>query len=75
MKGWLNLARRPDVVRRSARVAVVVGTILALINYVDRIVGQGLAPLDLVKIGLTYLVPYGVSTFASVQAIRERREN
>lgn len=75
MKDWLNLACRPDVVRRSARVAVAVGTILALINYLDRLVGPGLEPLDVVKIGLTYLVPYCVSTFASVQAITERREN
>lgn len=54
---------------------MVVGTILALINYLDRLVGPGLEPLDVVKIGLTYLVPYCVSIFASVQAIRERREN
>jgi hypothetical protein len=75
MKTWLRLARRPDVVRRSAKVAIVVGTILALINYVDRLFTGALLPLDLVKIGLTYLVPYSVSTYASVQAIRERREN
>lgn len=75
MNSWLRLARRPDVVRRSARVAIVVGTILVLINYVDRLFTGALVPLDLVKIGLTYLVPYGVSTYASVQAIRERREN
>jgi hypothetical protein len=74
MKSWLRLARRPDVVRRSAWVAVVVGSILALVNYVDRLFTGALVPLDLVKIGLTYLVPYGVSTYASVQAIRERRE-
>ena len=75
MKSWLRLARRPDVAWRSARVAIVVGTILALINYVDRLFTGALVPLDLVKIGLTYLVPYSVSTYASVQAIRERREN
>jgi hypothetical protein len=70
MKSWLRLARRPDVVRRSAWVAVVVGSILALVNYVDRLFTGALVPLDLVKIGLTYVV----STYASVQAIRERRE-
>jgi hypothetical protein len=50
--------------------AVVVGSILALVNYVDRLFTGALVPLDLVKIGLTYVV----STYASVQAIRERRE-
>jgi hypothetical protein len=44
-----------------------------LINYVDRLVEGGLSTPDLVKIGLTYLVPYGVSTYASVQALRDRR--
>lgn len=73
MRDWVVLARRPDVVRRSARLAAVVGTLLVLINYVDRLVEGGLSTPDLVKIGLTYLVPYGVSTYASVQALRDRR--
>jgi hypothetical protein len=73
LRDWVVLARRPDVVRRSARLAAVVGTLLVLINYVDRLIEGGLSTLDLVKIGLTYLVPYGVSTYASVQALRDRR--
>ena len=70
MRVWLAVARRGDVVRRSLRVALLVGTILVAINHGDRLVSGTAAPADWVKMGLTYLVPYGVSTWASVSAIR-----
>ncbi len=71
MAGFLALARRRDVVRRAVRVAVIVGTLLILINYGDRILAGDLGRSDWLKMGLTYLVPYGVSTWSAVQAIRE----
>jgi hypothetical protein len=52
------------------KVSLVVGTLLALINYSDKMFSQSLAPIDGVRIALTYLVPFSVSTWASVQAIR-----
>jgi hypothetical protein len=52
------------VPRRSLIVAAVVGTILNLINQGDALV-KGL-PLDGVKLALTYLVPYCVSTYGAV---------
>jgi hypothetical protein len=69
--GFLELAGRPDVVRRAVRVAVIVGTLLILINYGDRVLAGDLGRSDWVKMGLTYLVPYGVSTWSAVQALRE----
>ncbi len=52
------------VPRRSLWVAVIVGSLLNLINQGDRIFsGQA---LDLVKLALTYLVPYFVSTYGAV---------
>jgi hypothetical protein len=49
---------------RSFQVALIVGTILNLINQGDRLLsGQH---LDLTKIALTYLVPYFVSTYGAV---------
>jgi len=71
MKLWLAAALRPEVVRRSRRVALLVGTILVLINYTDVLLGGRLGLQDGVKMLLTYLVPYGVSTYASVTIIRE----
>lgn len=68
----LAIALRKSTVRRSAKVALLVGTILLLINQGDRIFG-GLAP-DWIKMILTYCVPYCVSTYASVSAVRDRSE-
>lgn len=52
------------VPRRSLLVALVVGTILNLINQGDAMLA-GL-PLDVAKLLLTYLVPYLVSTYGAV---------
>ena len=52
------------VPRRSLWVALVVGTILNLINQGDAFVAG--RQLDLTKLALTYLVPYAVSTYGAV---------
>ena len=69
MEQWLKTATRADVVKRSLRVAAVVGTILVMINYSDRLIGGTVSSVDAIKMALTYLVPYCVSTYASVGAI------
>ena len=52
------------VPRRSLWVALIVGTILNLINQGDRVVaGQ---TLDVTKLVLTYVVPFFVSTYGAV---------
>jgi hypothetical protein len=68
MNSWLEIARRRDIVQRSLKVASIVGTILALINYWDRLIPYSLDYNAWVKIALTYCVPYCVSTYASVGA-------
>jgi len=50
--------------RRSVCVALVVGTILNLINQGDAIFAA--ATINWTKIMLTYLVPYAVSTYGAV---------
>ncbi|UTD25741.1 nitrate/nitrite transporter NrtS [Bradyrhizobium sp. WD16] len=52
------------VPRRSFIVAVLVGTVLNLINQGDALVGP--LPLNWLKIGLTYVVPYLVATYGAV---------
>lgn len=52
------------VPRRSFVVALVVGTILNLINQGDSLLGDG--PVDWAKIGLTFVVPYCVATYGAV---------
>jgi hypothetical protein len=52
------------VPRRSCVVALIVGTLLNLINQGDAVLTG--APVDLTKLLLTYLVPYCVSTYGAV---------
>ena len=52
------------VPRRSLLVAVIVGSILNLINQGDAILA-GTRP-DMVKLVLTFLVPYAVATYGAV---------
>ncbi len=70
----LWLATRPSVVKRAAKIAAVVGILLAVINHGDTILAGQLQLTDLIKIVLTFGVPYCVSTFSSVLAIRERSQ-
>ncbi len=67
---WLKLALRRDIVSRSVRVGLVVGTLLAVINHGDRLLSANIDITMLWKIILSYLVPYSVSTWASVQSAR-----
>lgn len=70
---WIATAREPAVTCRSLRVAAVVGSLLVAINYGDRALAGALGPTDWLKMALTYLVPYGVATYAAVQAIQQAR--
>ena len=69
----LGLAFRADVVRRALLFAVVVGVILIAINHGDAILAGTLSRGQLLKMGLTVLVPYTVSTLSSVSALRGQR--
>jgi hypothetical protein len=72
MKDWLELARRPSIVKRALKYAVVVGLILISINHLDAILRGELSAGRCLKMGLTVLVPYVVSTLSSVGALRQR---
>ena len=71
MSDWLRLAFRRDIVLRSLKVALLIGTILTAINHGDLILRGALDASSAWKIPLTYLVPYFVSTYASVSTARQ----
>lgn len=89
MKYWLKIALCKDTRNSSFRIAIFVGTVLASINYGDKFLEPdnlmhgtpslqnlaciGLGMKELLKIALTYLVPYCVSTYSSVQSYRRHR--
>ena len=68
---WHALVYQP-VCGRAIRVALVVGTILVGINQSDVLLGGHLTALVAAKIGLTYLVPFSVSTYSALAANRLR---
>lgn len=69
----LHLRIPRTVLLRSAKVAVVVGTVLNLINQSDAVFGS--AESDLVKAGLTYCVPFFVAMYGALSATRDLRKN
>jgi hypothetical protein len=71
MKEWLQLAFAPSVRRRATRVALAVGSLLLAINHGDAILRGDISFVRALRMILTVLVPYLVSTFSSVGAIRE----
>jgi len=72
MLSSLRLATSPDIVRRALWYAVVVGAVLIAINHGDALARGDLGATRLLKMALTVLVPYTVSTLSSVQALQGR---
>ena len=60
------------VVLTATKVALVVGTILALINHGPALLALELTRQQILQIALTYLVPYCVSTYSSVKVLQNQ---
>jgi hypothetical protein len=74
MHEWFQLALDRSVVKRALVCSVVVGTILIAINHGDSLVRGELSQAQMIKIALTPIVPYLVSTISSVGALRAARK-
>ena len=65
-------ARRPAILRRCATIAVVVGTLLTLVNQGDVILsGRGDPSLPL-RIIANYLIPFTVSNLGAMSSLPPR---
>lgn len=73
----VQLALERRVVRRALGFALVVGSILIAINHGDALLRFDVDARRALKMGLTVLVPYCVSTLSSVGAMLdgERRDD
>lgn len=60
-------------VKRAVKVALIVGTLLCLINQWQAII-DGTVPIDWFKIVLTYIVPYAVSSYSTVASKLDNRK-
>jgi len=72
LRCWLHAVFYGPVFRRALQVAFVVGTILFLINQLDVVLSGKVTPLVVLKIALTYLVPFLVSTYSALEINRLR---
>ena len=68
MQEWLTVACERGVVLRACKYAVVVGAVLITINHGDALLAGDVDLRRLLKMGLTVLVPYALSTLSSVGA-------
>jgi hypothetical protein len=74
MSELLALCFSRSVVRRATISALVVGSILILINHFEALVSRQMGYTRLLQIALTMVVPYVVSTVSSVITIQELRD-
>ena len=65
-KIYCEIAVSPSVIQRALKVALIVGTTLNLINQGEALVTFDLINLNLLKLTLTYLVPYSVTTYTAI---------
>ncbi len=73
MRDWLLLAADPTVVRRGLAFSAIVGTVLVAVNHGDALLQGDISLMRAVKILVTMLIPYCVSTISSVGAMQEAR--
>ena len=69
----LRICARPQHLQKTVTIAVVVGTILTLINQADVILGGDAKTLTWIKAGLNYCVPFIVSNLGLLAGKRAER--
>ena len=72
MAEWFHIAFSRPIVRRALRYAIGIGTLLIVINHGDAILRREWSAARLLRMALTVMVPYCVSTASAVGALRER---
>ncbi|ENK2326064.1 nitrate/nitrite transporter NrtS [Vibrio vulnificus] len=75
LSDFISTAKTPSILKRSIKVAVIVGTVLMMINHGDALFVGQVESERVLKILLTYMVPFCVSTQASVSATLAMRKS
>jgi hypothetical protein len=73
MREWLQLATDRSVVIRGLAFSAIVGTVLVVVNHGDALMNGDISAARLMKIAITMLIPYCVSTVSSVGAMQTAR--
>jgi hypothetical protein len=74
MREALRICMRPEHLRRTIGIAVVVGTILFLINQADVVLRGDATAVTWLKVGLSYCVPFIVSNLGLLAGKRAEAE-
>lgn len=69
---WVVYGLEYDTIVRSLKAALVIGTLLGLINHGQALVSGHFTRGELIPLLVTYLVPFGVTTYGQVQGKRQR---
>lgn len=64
-----RLAFNRNLMRRAALTAAIVGPAIAIINHGDRLFTGQMMGGDWLRVGISFLIPYSVSTASSVLAV------
>ncbi|AUL97658.1 nitrate/nitrite transporter NrtS [Vibrio vulnificus] len=75
LNDFISTAKTPSILKRSIKVAAIVGTVLMMINHGDALFAGQVESERVLKILLTYMVPFCVSTQASVSATLAMRKS
>ncbi len=75
MREALRICFRREHLRRTVKIALVVGTVLTLINQLDVILKGDATSLTWVKAGLNYCVPFIVSNLGLLAGKRAEAEH
>ena len=73
LRAWIRLATDRSVVARALATSALVGSVLTAMNSAGEMAAGRFAPDLAVRIAMTFLVPFVVSTISSVAAIRGQR--
>jgi hypothetical protein len=69
----LSIIMRPEHLRRTLRIALIVGVVLTLINQADVIIGGEANAVTWIKVGLNFCVPFVVSNLGLLAGKRAER--
>lgn len=75
MNVFIEQCLKKATIKRSIKVAIIVGSVLGLINHSDAIFNGTLTSTNISQMGLTYMVPYLVATYGAASQAAQTIKN
>ena len=68
MNNFFIIGSKKETILSSLKISLFVGTLLNFINQTDAIIGLDLSKLSIIKVLLTYIIPYLVASYSYIKA-------